>query len=303
MNNFDMVLSDGTKSRFAEYLERMKADKLPDEAYVKVGTDGEGHDITVIASVFKFAEPKGKKTEIQVNNPEIAASLYRMQAASGAKAEIDKFIARELYKLSLHDEEIKRMNFDGAIDLYSTVFGVSKDLASKRLRIGRFFIDDNMQVNPIIPASWSLSHMQELLQYLPDDDTQVIPTVARWFSDGTITDGMSTKDVRKAMKAMTTAQLPEGKSTDEGKGKGKDKSTDEGKSADEGKFTASDIDVTVIDRLKDMPTDAKVGHVLNGVSVIESIMATFELDDEERKLSDEALAVVRSIMSRIMEGK
>lgn len=302
MSNFDMVLSDGNKSRFAEYIERMKADKLPDEAYVKVGTDGDGHDITVIASVFKFAEPKGKKTEIQVNNPEIAASLYRMQAASGAKAEIDKFIARELYKLSLHDDEIKRMNFDGAIDLYSTVFGVSKDLASKRLRIGRFFIDDNIQVNPIIPASWSLSHMQELLQYLPDDDAQVIPTVAKWFSDGTITDGMSTKDVRKAMKAMSTAQLLDGKSTDDGKpaddGKGKGKSADDGKAS-----VASDIDVTVIDRLKDMPTDAKVGHVMNGVTVIESIINSLELTEEEKELSAEALAVVRSIMDHIMSGK
>lgn len=301
MSNFDMILSDGTKSRFAEYIERMKADKLPDEAYVKVGTDSEGHDITVIASVFKFAEPKGKKTEIQVNNPEIAASLYKMQAASGAKAEIDKFVARELYKLSLHDEEIKRMNFDGAIDLYSTVFGVSKDLASKRLRIGRFFIDDNMQVNPIIPSSWSLSHMQELLQYLPDDDAQVIPTVAKWFADGTITDGMSTKDVRKSMKAMSTAQLTDGKSTDEGKpaddGKGKGKSTDEVKS------TASDIDVTVIDRLNDMPTDAKVGHVMNGVTVIESIIRTLDLTEEEKELSQAAIDTVRLIMDRIMEGK
>lgn len=296
MSNFDMVLSDGKKSRFAEYIERMKAERLPDEAYVKVGTDGEGNDITVIASVFKFAEPKGKKTEIQVNNPEIAASLYRMQAASGAKAEIDKFIARELYKLSLHDDEIKRMNFDGAIDLYSTVFGVSKDLASKRLRIGRFFIDDNMLVNPIIPASWSLSHMQELLQYLPDDDAQVIPTVAKWFSDGTITDGMSTKDVRKAMKAMVSAQITDGKSADDGKGKGK--------AADDGEASvASDIDVTVIDRLKDMPTDAKVGHVMNGVTVIESIINSLELTEEEKELSAEALAVVRSIMDHIMSGK
>ena len=294
MSNFDMILADGTKSRFAEYIERMKADRLPDEAYVKVGTDGEGHDITVIASVFKFAEPKGKKTEIQVNNPEIAASLYKMQAATGAKAEIDKFIARELYKLSLHDDEIKRMNFDGAIDLYSTVFGVSKDMASKRLRIGRFFIDDNMQVNPIIPVSWSLSHMQELLQYLPDDDTQVIPTVVKWFADGVITDGMSTKDVRKAMKAMSTAQLPEGKTADDGKGK----------TADDGKASpASDIDVTVIDRLNDMPTDAKVGHVMNGVTVIESIINTLDLTEEEKELSAEAIAVVRSIMDHIMSNK
>ena len=300
MSNFDMILADGTKSRFAEYIERMKADRLPDEAYVKVGTDGEGHDITVIASVFKFAEPKGKKTEIQVNNPEIAASLYKMQAATGAKAEIDKFIARELYKLSLHDDEIKRMNFDGAIDLYSTVFGVSKDMASKRLRIGRFFIDDNMQVNPIIPVSWSLSHMQELLQYLPDDDTQVIPTVVKWFADGTITDGMSTKDVRKAMKAMSTAQLTEGKSTDEGKTADDGK----GKTADDGKASpASDIDVTVIDRLNDMPTDAKVGHVMNGVTVIESIINTLDLTEEEKELSAEAIAVVRSIMDHIMSNK
>lgn len=298
MSNFDMTLSDGNKSRFAEYIERMKADRLPDEAYVKVGTDGDGHDITVIASVFKFVEPKGKKTEIQVNNPEIAASLYKMQAATGAKAEIDKFIARELYKLSLHDDEIKRMNFDGAIDLYSTVFGVSKDLASKRLRIGRFFIDDNMQVNPIIPTSWSLSHMQELLQYLPDDDTQVIPTVAKWFVDGTITDGMSTKDVRKAMKAMTSAQLPEGKSSDDGKSK----STNEDKPSAQDS-AASDIDVTVIDRLKDMPTDAKVGHVMNGVTVIESIINTLDLTEEEKELSAEALAVVRSIMDHIMSSK
>lgn len=302
MSNFDMILSDGKKSRFAEYIERMKAERLPDEAYVKVGTDGEGNDITVIASVFKFAEPKGKKTEIQVNNPEIAASLYRMQAASGAKAEIDKFIARELYKLSLHDDEIKRMNFDGAIDLYSTVFGVSKDLASKRLRIGRFFIDDNMQVNPVIPASWSLSHMQELLQYIPDDETQVIPTVAKWFSDGTITDGMSTKDVRKAMKAMVSAQITDGKSADDGKaaddGKGKGKAADDGKAS-----PASDIDVTVIDRLNDMPTDAKVGHVMNGVTVIESIINSLELTEEEKELSAEAIAVVRSIMDRIMSAK
>ena len=136
----DMVTMD--RSRLSAYLERMKATSLPDEAYVKVATNDDGTEMTMVAPVFKYAVEKGKKTEIQVTDKNVAKLLYDIQAGLGARNEIDMFIARKLYKLSTYDDVIKRMNFDSAIDLYCTVFGGSKDLASKRLRIGKYFIED-----------------------------------------------------------------------------------------------------------------------------------------------------------------
>lgn len=289
----DMVTMD--RSRLSAYLERMKATSLPDEAYVKVATNDDGTDVTMVAPVFKYAIEKGKKTEIQVTDKNVAKLLFDIQAATGARQEIDMYIARKLYRLSTYDDVIKRMNFDGAIDLYCTVFGVSKDLASKRLRIGKYFIEDidenNVKFAACVPSGWTLSHLQEVLQYLPkDDDAKVIPTFVKWLSEGVVADGMTTKKIREALKA-----LPSGEGTQEGKKAGKKEGKKEEKQG-EGMQAQSDVDVSVIDRLNDMPIDARVGHATNGLGVVEAVFNTFTFDnDDDVKLWKECIETLRTM--------
>ena len=293
----DMVVMD--RSRLQAYLERMKANTLPDEAYVKVGENSDGSEVTMVAPVFKYAIEKGKKTEIQITDKNVAQIMYDLQAAHGAQGEIRMYIARKLVKLSEYDDVIKRMNFDSAIDLYCTVFGVSKDKASKDLRIGRYFLqgDEIGQISfvPCIPAHWGMSHVQELLQYLPKneqgevDETRVVSTMVEWVSNGTLADGMTTKKIREALKA-----LPSGEGTQEGNQAGKRK---EGKKdKQEGKQAQSDVDVSVIDRLNDMPIDARVGHATNALGVVEAVFNTFTFDnDDDVKLWKECVETLRTM--------
>lgn len=294
----EMVVMDRT--RLQAYLERMKANTLPDEAYVKVGENSDGSEVTMVAPVFKYAIEKGKKTEIQITDKNVAQIMYDLQAAHGAQGEIRMYIARKLVRLSEYDEVIKRMNFDSAIDLYCTVFGVSKDKASKDLRIGRYFLqgDDLGQISfvPCIPAHWTMSHVQELLQYLPKneqgevDESRVVPTMVEWVSNGTLADGMTTKKIREALKA-----LPSGEGTQEGKKASKKDAKKEGKQG-EGTQAQSDVDVSVIDRLNDMPIDARVGHATNGLGVVEAVFNTFTFDnDDDVKLWKECIETLRTM--------
>jgi len=289
----DMVTMD--RSRLSAYLERMKATSLPDEAYVKVATNDDGSDVTMVAPVFKYAVEKGKKTEIQVTDKNVAKLLFDIQAATGARQEIDMYIARKLYRLSTYDDVIKRMNFDGAIDLYCTVFGVSKDLASKRLRIGKYFIEDidenTVKFAACVPSGWTLSHLQEVLQYLPkDDDAKVIPTFVKWLSEGVVADGMTTKKIREALKA-----LPSGEGTQEGKKAGRKEGKKEERQGERTQ-AQSDVDVSVIDRLNDMPIDARVGHATNALGVVEAVFNTFTFDnDDDVKLWKECVETLRTM--------
>ena len=270
-------------SRFNEALQAMQADRLPDEAYKNVGSNPDGSPLMMVAANFKFAIEKGKKTEIEVSNPDVARLLYEIQAAGKATNEIDKFVARKLYKLSEYEDAIKKMNFDSVTDLVRAVFGMSPDWSSKRIRVGKYFINDEYKLHPVIPANWSLSHVQELLQYLPKDadgnvvDENVIPFVADLLQKGVVADGMTTKAIREAL----TETFPDRATTRKRKAlkAGKDSEGKAGKDS-EGKATttASDIDVTDIDRLKEMSNDAKVGIILSALQTVESVFHT--LNDE-----------------------
>lgn len=268
-------------SLFSEALQAMQADRLPEEAYKNVGVNPDGSPLMMVAANFKFAVEKGKKTEIEVSNPDVARLLYEIQAAGKATNEIDKFVARKLYKLSEYDEAIKKMNFDSVTDLVKAVFGMSTDWSSKRIRIGKYFIDDEYHLNPVIPSNWSLSHVQELLQYLPKDETgevddaKVIPFVVSILQDGIVADGMTTKAIREALgeafpdratgrkrKALKAGKDGEAKAGKDGEAKA---------SGD-----ASDVDVTDIDRLKEMSNDAKVGIILSALQTVESVFNTMD---------------------------
>ena len=289
----DMVTMD--RSRLQAYLERMQATTLPEEAYVKVATNDDGTDVTMVAPVFKYAIEKGKKTEIQITDKNVAKLMFDIQAATGARNEIDMYIARKLYKLSTYDDVIKRMNFEGAIDLYCTVFGVAKDTASKRLRIGKYFIEDvddnHVKYAACVPSGWTLSHLQEVLQHLPkDDDAKVLPTFVKWLQEGVIADGMTTKKIRAAMNALPAP---------DGEVKAKKASKKDAKKEDkqeEGTQAQSDVDVSVIDRLNDMPVDARVGHATNALGVVEAVFNTFTFDnDDDVKLWKECVETLRTM--------
>ena len=266
----EMMLNN---SRFNEALQAMQADRLPDEAYKNVGVNPDGSPLMMVAANFKFAVEKGKKTEIEVSNPDVARLLYEIQAAGKATNEIDKFVARKLYKLSEYDDAIKKMNFDSVTDLVKAVFGMSTDWSSKRIRVGKYFIDDEYKLHPVIPANWSLSHVQELLQYLPKDeagevdDAQVIPFVADLLQKGVVADGMTTKAIREAL----TETFP-----DRATGR-KRKALKAGKDSEaKASASASDIDVTDIDRLREMSNDAKVGIILSALQTVESVFNTMD---------------------------
>lgn len=283
----EMILKN---NRFADAIAAMTAEKLPEHAFKQVGTNADGSDMLVVAANFKFSVEKGKRTEIEISNPDVAKILYEIQGAAKATDEIDKFVARKLYQLSTYDEIIKRMNFDSAIDLAVTVFGMSKDWASKRLRVGQYFITDEFEFVPVIPATWTVSHVQELLQHLPKDDNgnvvdaQVVPFVAGLLQEGTIMDGMTTKKLRDVLNEKFPNSKRTRKALKEGKKEGEKK---EGTQA-----TASDVDVTNIDRLAEMSVDAKVGVILNAVQTIATVFPSIDFNE---KFNDKAGEMVKNV--------
>ena len=92
------------------------------------------------------------------------------------------------------------LGFKNIAELGKALFGYQTSTSNHYVRIGRNFITDDYKLKEGLPASLTTSHLIEL-NALVDDDGD-ISTIQDMYLEGTLSDGMSTKRIREAIKGF-----------------------------------------------------------------------------------------------------
>lgn len=270
MNKMDIAL--------ASYLDKVKNRPLSEDALHPV-PDSDEH---VIIKTYELAVPKGKKETLNVSNPDIIKSLDAMAANLKARDVLGYAFCAECGNLWYYKDQIKQMGFKDLGEFVVHVLPVkwSSTTVNQYSRIGRYFLTrlDDGSVFPRLPfpSDIPISTLLEMLAYCEDKerDTIDMDKVISWYSSGLLTDGMSGKKVRDALKGKYKA-LPEPKQ--ESKQEPKPEPKQELKQGD----AKQGDDVSFFDSLDNYDKETACNTALQALQVVKAICDKFDVKQGE----------------------
>ena len=238
--------------------------ELPQDAHLQIDKE-----TSIIKKEYTFAIPKGKRGQVAINDPDVILSVERIKAAQYGQNIMAYVIAKEFSRLAEKSDTIVAMGFNDVADFGATLFGYKSNTVNQYIRIGKYFIGDNYAPLPFLPSTMSISGMIELLAPASDKDGNVdVKKVVKWYSDGTLVDGMSKAKIRQALKELNKPALEEGN-------EGKDDKADKADKADKTDKADKADAVSIIDRLNDMTPDVAAGNALNALEILSAIYDKF----------------------------
>lgn len=166
----------------------------------------------VVQKTYNFAVKSGKRESMTISDAGIIASVEKILMAERGKKFMGYVVCKELSKIA-DSGKLEKMGFKTAAEFAKAMFGFEVSTANHYVRIGRNFITDDYKVVDGLPEL-SIGHFIELNKYVGEDGD--ISAVVDMYLDGTLVDGMSTKQVRKALierqNAIEAEALPAGES-------------------------------------------------------------------------------------------
>ena len=154
-----------------------------------------------VSKVYGFVQKVGKRDNIMVTNPELIQSIDKIMVATRAQIVMSFVICKEMAKIA-DSGKLADLGFKNIAELGKALFGYQTSTSNHYVRIGRNFITDDYKLKEGLPSSLTTSHLIEL-NALVDDDGD-ISTIQDMYLEGTLSDGMSTKRIREAIKAFQT---------------------------------------------------------------------------------------------------
>lgn len=170
----------------------------------RVQYDGEGisekttkKGAMVVQKKYDFAVKLGSRVSMTLSDPEIIQSVEKILVAEKGKKIMGYVICKEMSRIA-DSGKLEKMGFKTIAEFGKAMFGFETSTSNHYVRIGRNFITDDYRVIDGLPEL-SISHFIELNKYVGEngDTTDIVDM----YLDGTLVDGMSTKDVRKALVA------------------------------------------------------------------------------------------------------
>lgn len=200
-----------------ETIENSVASVLSDVSN-RVQYDGEGisekttkKGAMVVQKKYDFAVKLGTRVSMTLSDPELITSVEKILLAEKGKKVMGYVICKEMARIA-DSGKLEKMGFKTPAEFGKAMFGFETSTCNHYVRIGRNFITDDYRVIDGLPEL-SISHFIELNKYVGEDgDTSDIVDM---YLDGTLVDGMSTKDVRKALVAKSTTVDADASSSDE----------------------------------------------------------------------------------------
>lgn len=144
---------------------------------------------------YKLVNKKGDKESLTVTNPALIESIDKIYVAERASNVMGYVICRELAKIS-DSGMIPKMGFKNIAEFARCVFGFATSTANHYAKIGKYFITDEYKVVEGLP-DLTISHFIELNAKVGEDGS--IQSIVDMYLDGTLVDGMSTKQLRLAL--------------------------------------------------------------------------------------------------------
>lgn len=153
----------------------------------------DGH--VAVTRNYKLVNKRGNKESLMVTDAGLIESIDKIMTAERAKNVMGYVICREMSKIA-DSGKLKSMGFKNIAEFGKCMFGFQTSTSNHYARIGRVFITDEYKVRDGLP-DLSISHFIELNAQVGEDDD--ISDIVNLYLDGTLVDGMSTKDIRNAL--------------------------------------------------------------------------------------------------------
>lgn len=144
---------------------------------------------------YKLVNKRGNKESIMITDAGLIESIDKIITAERGKNVLGYVICREMAKIA-DSGKLKSLGFKNIAEFGKCMFGFQTSTSNHYARIGRVFITDEYKVREGLPEL-SISHFIELNAQVGENDD--ISNIVDLYLDGTLVDGMSTKDIRSAL--------------------------------------------------------------------------------------------------------
>ena len=149
-----------------------------------------------IRRVYDFVNSIGKRTQLTTFDAQVIEITETIGRALVQREKTSFIICRELYKMKASGK-LEKLGFKNVGEYGRALFDMSPNTANQYARIGEHFIDDDYKPRGALPAL-SVSQYLEFLTYM-EKKGLTLDRIESMYLDGVLTDGMSSKTMRKAL--------------------------------------------------------------------------------------------------------
>ncbi len=144
---------------------------------------------------YDFAVKVGSRVGVTISDSALIESIEKIRVAERAKTVMGYVICKEMANIA-DSGKLESMGFKNIAEFGRAMFNYKTSTSNHYARIGRNFITDDYHVKEGLPEL-SISHFIELNAQVGEDGD--ISDIVEMYLDGTLVDGMSTKDLRNAL--------------------------------------------------------------------------------------------------------
>lgn len=149
----------------------------------------------------------GDRATLTLTDPELIKSVEKIKFAESGRKVFGYVICKELARID-DSGKLKEFGFKSISQFAKALFGYQESTANHYVRIGKAFITDDYKVKDGLPE-YSISHFIELNALVTEhpDGTLTTEKIEDLFLEGVIKDGMSTKQLRDAIKSENNKKV------------------------------------------------------------------------------------------------
>ena len=248
----------------------------------------------VVRKEYKLVNPKGKTTTLTTFDQSLIESTEKIGVAFYGMSIAENVICRELAKID-DSGVLEKIGFKSIAEYAECMFGMQRVWANQCCRIGKLFLNDDYEINSaILPHGLSKGHLLEFLAYTDKDDDGVesrdISKIESFYTDGILSDGMSTKAIRKALKENVKGIIIDGEAKEVDSDSENNKSTNREKG---GNGEAEEKEIT---------PEILVARILNACTIIEDSIKEINANREEQVGVSKEMKAIRAICDMVLNG-
>jgi hypothetical protein len=248
---------------------------------------------TVVQKKYDFAVKLGSRVSMTLSDPELITSVEKILLAEKGKKVMGYVICKEMARIA-DSGKLEKMGFKTVSEFGKAMFGFETSTCNHYVRIGRNFITDDYKVIDGLPEL-SISHFIELNKFVGENGD--VSDIVDMYLEGTLVDGMSTKDVRKALTAKSNvidgeaSVVEETKQTEAGKaenGKTEAVKTETDKKAESSGNETFDVNV-------------ECGKALNAISMFAEAMMKLNANGIQVSGYEDKLSVLADMVKALLQ--
>lgn len=160
-----------------------------------------------VVKKYTLASNIGNRATLTLTDPELIKSVEKIKFAESGRKVFGYVICKELARID-DSGKLKELGFKSISQFAKALFGYQESTANHYARIGKAFITEDYKVKDGLPE-YSISHFIELNALVTEnpDGTPNTEKIENLFLEGVIKDGMSTKQLREAIKRDTDKKV------------------------------------------------------------------------------------------------